>query len=58
MKEKKLKLKLVLYVTKTLMRNKATKFAIETEKKTFSRVLKIKEFVASINLLYEFSWWI
>ena len=34
------------------MRNKATKFAIETEKKTFR---EIKEFVAFINLQYDFS---
>ena len=37
------------------MRNKATKFATETEKKTFCSVLKVKEFDAFINLHLEFS---
>ena len=35
-KQKMLKFRSVLRVTKTQMRNKATKFAIETEEKTFS----------------------
>ena len=35
LKEKMLNLRLV-YVRKTQLRNKATKFAIETEEKTFS----------------------
>ena len=44
-----------VWVRKTQMRNEATKFAIETEEKTFSCVLKIKEFVAFINWHYDFS---
>ena len=54
-KEKILKLRIVLCVKKTQMRNKATKFAIETEEKIVRRVLNIKEFVALINLHYDFS---
>ena len=54
-KEKTLKLRIVLCVKKTQMRNKATKFAIETEEKIVRRVLNIKEFVALINLHYDFS---
>ena len=37
------------------MRNKATKFAIETEEKTFSSVWKIKELVTFIKLHFDFS---
>ena len=44
--KKMLKLRIVWCVTKT---------QIETEKKTLSRVLKVKEFVAFINLPYDFS---
>ena len=36
MKKKMLKLRIVLCVRTTQMRNKATKFAIETDEKTFS----------------------
>ena len=46
------------YVSKPQMRNKATKFAIETEKKTFSLILKIKDFVAFIILPCDFSLWL
>ena len=35
-KETMLKLRIILCVRKTQMRNKATKFAIETEEKTFN----------------------
>ena len=35
-KEKMLKLRIVLCVRKTQMRNKATKFAMDTDEKTFN----------------------
>ena len=38
-------------MSKTQLKNKANKFAIETERKT----LKIEEFVVFIKLLYDFS---
>ena len=45
-KQKMLKLRIVLWVTKPQMRNRSTKFAIETEEKT------IVEFLRLTNLLH------
>ena len=55
MKEKKLKLRTVLYVTKNSNEKQSNQIVSETERKHLVEFRTLKEFVAFINLHFDFS---